>query len=197
MGDNAEGGAAIMSVDLANASTFDAFYRTHARDVLRWVIRLGGALLDAEDTTHDVFSVAFRKAHTFTGGSESAWLYGITRRVVANARRRARIRYAIGLHTLPPLPSPGPATDARVERLAQRRLVQAALDTLSDKHREALVLVDLEELTAVEAAQRIGVSVNTLYSRLHYGRKAFAKALEPARAELQSSALRSSLHEGS
>ncbi|MCB9675794.1 MAG: RNA polymerase sigma factor [Alphaproteobacteria bacterium] len=170
--------------DLADDAVFDRFYRENVRTVLRWVIRLGGPLLDAEDVTQDVFGVAYRKAHTFREGSPTAWLYGITRRVVANARRRARFRQFVGLHLLPGIPSPGPTMDARLEKLGRRRIVQTALDALGEKHREAIVLVDLEERTAVEAAAMIGVSVGTLYSRLHHARKAFAVALAPYEADL-------------
>lgn len=165
--------------DLTDPATFDRFYRELIRDVLRWVIRLGGPLLDAEAVAQDAFVVAHKRAASFEGGTARGWMYGITRRVVANARRRAKLRQFVGLHTLPSLPDPGPTTDERVAALARRRRVQVLLEQLSDKHREALVLVDLEEHTAVDAATMIGVSVGTLYSRLFYARKAFTALAGP------------------
>ncbi|MEZ4320602.1 MAG: RNA polymerase sigma factor [Myxococcota bacterium] len=170
--------------DLTDPVVFDRFYRALLRDVLAWVIRLGGPLLDPEAVTQDAFVMAHRRASTFRGGSERAWMYGITRRVVANARRRAKLRQFIGLHTLAPLPDPGPTTDERVARLARRRRVQQLLEQLSDKHREALVLVDLEGHSAVEAAAMMGVAVNTVYSRLFYARKAFSALAGPEGAAL-------------
>lgn len=181
---------------LTTPTGFDAFYRAHTRVVLRWVIRLGGPLLSPEDVAQDVFGVAFNKAHTFHGEDATAWLYGITRRVVANARRRARFRIAIGLDSAPPPIDPGPGADAVVEQLRRRRHVQEALEKLSLKHREALVLVDLEERSAVDAAQYIGVSVGTLYSRLHYARKAFADLLTPLVNDLTASSVRDAVSRG-
>jgi RNA polymerase sigma-70 factor (ECF subfamily) len=172
---------------------FDAFYRKNTKTVLRWVIRLGGAGLDAEDVAQDVFQVAFKKAHTFVGEDATPWLYGITRNVVANARRRARFRRMFGLDSAPPPVDPRPGADEILEQLGRRRMVQVALEELSFKHREALVLVDLEERTAPEAASCIGVSVGTLYSRLHYARKAFAVALKPHEDALRTSRLRTDL----
>jgi len=65
-----------------------------------------------------------------------------------------------------------------VERLRQRRVVQGALEQLSCKHREVLILVDLEERTAPEVAEMLGVAVGTVYSRLHHARRRFKAALE-------------------
>ncbi|MCA9569940.1 MAG: RNA polymerase sigma factor, partial [Myxococcales bacterium] len=181
-------------MSLTQPDRFDAFYRENIRTVLRWVIRLGGPLLQPEDVAQDVFAMAFRKAHTFREDqSEVAWLYGITRRVVANARRRARFRVMLGLDSAPPALSTEPGADAQLEVLRRRRIVQDALETLNAAHREAIVLVDLEERTAVEVAAMLGVAVGTLYSRLHHARKAFAAALEPRSAEIRSSLVRGEL----
>jgi len=155
----------------------ETLYRDQARAVLRWVIRLGGPHLDAQDVAHEVFAVALRRASTFRGGSETAWLYGITRRVVANARRRSRLRRFFGLDEAPPPVSRDPSADEVLQRLQQRRLVQEILEDLSDAHREALVLVDLEGRSAPEVAAMLGISEGTVYSRVHHARRNFATAL--------------------
>lgn len=173
----------------------EAFYREYASTVLRWVIRLGGPSLDAEDVAHDVFTVALRKIASYrsSSGTPSAWLYGITRRVVANARRRARFRRFIGLDTLPAIEHPGPGVDSQLDQIKRRRLVQEVLDGLSDAHREVLVLVDLENRTAPEVAEMVGISVGTVYSRVHHARKHFGELLKSKRSEIEHSALRQAL----
>ncbi len=165
----------------------DAFYRRHRPAVLRWVIRLGGPRLSPEDVTQDVFVVAFRRVHSFRGGPRVAWLYGVARRVVANARRRAALRQFLGLDSLPEIPAPGPDTEVEVERLWRRRQVQLALEKLDARKREVLVLVDLEGHTAPEAAAMLGIAVGTVYSRVHHARRAFREALGPAAADLRAS----------
>src|SRR5688572_26477068 len=75
-----------------------ALYAEHADFVRSAVIRLGGPHVDAEDLTHDVFLVALRKLPDFAGRSAiTTWLYGITIKVVAGARRKARLRRFLGL----------------------------------------------------------------------------------------------------
>lgn len=156
----------------------DRLYREYGAAVLGWTIRLGGPSIDAEDTAHEVFVVALRRASSFRGESSvSTWLFGITRNVVANARRRAAFRQFFGLESVPepaaPMADPGDALDRR----RQRRLVQVALEALPTAQREAVVLVDLEGRAATEAAEMLGVPVGTMYSRLHTARHALAKAL--------------------
>jgi len=84
------------------AAAIDRLYRDHARQVLGWVIRLGGPHLDAEDIAQEVFLVTVRQVGRFRGDSAvSTWLFGITRNVVANARRRAALRRFLRLADLP------------------------------------------------------------------------------------------------
>ncbi|MCP4869750.1 MAG: RNA polymerase sigma factor [Proteobacteria bacterium] len=162
-----------------DAAAIERFYREHAERVLAWTLRLGGPAVDAEDLTQEVFAIALRRLPDFRGDSKpSTWLFGITRRVVANARRKAAVRRFVGLGELPELPDTAPGADETVDRLRRRRQVQLALEKLGTSHREAIALVDLEGLSAVEAGELLGVPVGTIYSRLHLGRRAFAHALQ-------------------
>lgn len=158
----------------------ERFYREHAGDVLRWVIRLGGPYVIAEEVAQDVFATAIRRYPSFRGDSSPrTWLFSITRNVVRNARRRAALRRFVGLDDdAPESIADQPAVDEQVARMRRRRAVQRALETLSTKHREAIVLVDLEGLTAREAGELLGVAEGTISSRLHNGRKGFAAALK-------------------
>jgi len=156
----------------------EVFYRDHSERVLAWVIRLGGPRLDAVDVAHDVFEIALRKLPAFRDDSAlSTWLYGITRRVVANARRKAAVRRMVGLDQAPEPIDPRPGSDEVADGRRRRRMVQDALERLPVRQREVLALVDLEGLSAPEAAALIGVPVGTVYSRLHVGRRMFERSL--------------------
>ncbi len=162
-----------------NADELELFYREHAARVLAWAIRLGGPAVDPEDVAQDVFAVALRRLPDFRGDSRlGTWLFGITRRVVANARRKAALRRLVGLGDLPELPDRAPGADEVIDRLRRRRQVQEALETLRRGQREVIALVDLEGLSGPEAAALLGVPTGTVYSRLHSARRAFARALE-------------------
>jgi RNA polymerase sigma-70 factor (ECF subfamily) len=156
----------------------DRFYRDHAASVLGWVIRLGGHRLDADDVAHQVFEIALNRMSTFRGESTvRTWLYGITRRVVANARRKSLFWSFVSLEAVIGS-DPGWSPEEMSNREGQRRLVQVALEDLSFALREVVVLVDLEERSAPEVAEMLGIPVGTVYSRVHHARRAFADALE-------------------
>ena len=156
------------------------FYETFLDDVLGWCRRLGGGLLDPEDAAHDVFVVALARIESFESRSTMrTWMFGVTRRVLANHRRRARTRQL--RERLTPRgvlwgqakgPDPAQATEAAQ---LQRR-VHRCLGSLSRKHREVLVLCSLEGRTGREVAELLGVPEATVYSRLHYARSAFRDA---------------------
>lgn len=156
----------------------DTLYRENARAVLGWCIRLGAPGADAEDAAHEVFATALRLASSYRGdASPRTWLFQITRRVLANQRRRHAIRRFFGLDEVAEPAVPAHAEQVLARR-SQRLLVQRALARLPDAQREALVLVDLDERTAVEAAEMLGVPVGTVHSRLFAARRSFAKAAE-------------------
>ncbi len=168
----------IASLQAGEPQALDRFYREHASQVLAWVIRLGGHRLDSEDTAHEVFMVALRRIGSFRGESAlTTWLYGITRNVVNNARRKAALRRFVGMEDVPEPVAQTPGADERVDQMRRRELVQVALQRLNARQREVLVLADLEGRSAPEVAEMIGVPVGTVYSRLHHARRAFSKSL--------------------
>jgi RNA polymerase sigma-70 factor (ECF subfamily) len=62
----------------------------------------------------------------------------------------------------------------------------SSCSTLDADKREVLVLVELEELSAPEVSELLGVKLNTVYSRLRAARAAFDAALSRHRARLRS-----------
>jgi RNA polymerase sigma-70 factor (ECF subfamily) len=169
----------VQAMKDGDSRALDQFYRVHAKVVLAWVIRLGGPRMDAEDVAQEVFVIALKRIHTFRGESKvTTWLFAITRNVVNNRRRRLAIRRFVGMDRIESLPDENASTDEHLHRKQQRKLVQSALECLPQKQREVIVLMDLEERSANEASDMLGVPPGTIYSRLHYARKAFTSALK-------------------
>jgi len=169
----------VKALQRGDLGAIESLYDAHADDVLRWVVRLGGPHLSAEDVAHEVFVQAIRSACRFRGESSvRTWLFGITRGTVANARRRSALRRFVGLDRVP---EPH-GTDRPADHLAiaaqERRLLQSCLDELTTRQREVLVLVDLEELSTQAAAEMLKIPAGTVYSRLHGARKALRRALD-------------------
>jgi RNA polymerase sigma-70 factor, ECF subfamily len=168
------------------AQRLAALYVEHFAFVWRSAKRLGVPLSAVDDAVQDVFLVAHHKLHEFEGRSSlRSWLFGITRKVVrdhrpnANARRDASDLDALPSQDVGPLHS--------AEQAQSARLLQAMLDELDEDRREAFILVDLEELSVPEAADVLGVNVNTLYSRVRAARQDLGKSLNRLRARSERS----------
>jgi RNA polymerase sigma-70 factor, ECF subfamily len=136
----------------------EAFAAQALPRVVRWCRKLGGPRIDAEDAAQEVMIVALGKVQTLGPDPNlDAWLFAICRRVLANHRRKAWFKRwstpAMGVEEMASSAiDPERATGAH-QRL---ELAQRCMDGLSPRHREVLVLYDLEERSAAEVAEIVG-----------------------------------------
>jgi RNA polymerase sigma-70 factor (ECF subfamily) len=152
----------------------DQLYDAYAADVMRWARRLAGPTADIEDMVHDVFVIALRRAFTFQGGATvKTWLFRITHHVVRNRTRRSFLRGLL-FHRrqdelVAALAAP-PTPHQEMERREAHERLYRALDRLPDTYRTAIILYDIDGLASDEVAELTGVSVGTVWVRLHRGR---------------------------
>lgn len=171
----------------------EAVYAEHFRYVWRCLRALGvsDALLD--DAVHDVFIVVQQKLAAFDGAAPiTTWLYAIALRVARRYRLKARRdawRYApeseTGTDGETDTHAPaanGTSAEQTLEHGERLELARRALDRLDDDKREAFVLSQVEQKSAPEIAEILGVPVNTVYSRVRAAKLAFQAAI--ARQEL-------------
>jgi RNA polymerase sigma-70 factor (ECF subfamily) len=158
---------------------FDEVFREHFPRVSRTLRSLGVSDAFVEDATQDVFVIVHNKLPEFEGRSTLAtWIYAVTFRVAQNHRRKQRLR----MHD----PLSGEERDLSAdphERLVGERaaaFVQQFCQSLSEVKRDAFVLCVVENRPVQEVAELLGVSVNTLYSRVRAARGEFRSALERA-----------------
>ena len=123
----------------------------------------------AEDAVQDAFLSAWRTAVSFDArrGSASTWLLTLVHRRAVDLVRKEDRRRGGPLDDAP-VPS-GDATDETAEVRDQRRRVQAALAQLSADQREALELAYYGGLTQTELAERLGLPLGTVKSRMFAG----------------------------
>jgi RNA polymerase sigma-70 factor (ECF subfamily) len=164
--------------------TLDAgdLYRMHVHQVGRWAARLGGPGLDLEDTVHEVFAIACARLPSFRGDSSLAtWLFGITDKAVRHSRRKERWRrWLAGSadETAGHLPAPGPDPQRSAEQNQTAKSVYRVLDRLAEGDRRVLILFELEEMSADEVGELLGVKPANARLRLHRARARFLRVYE-------------------
>jgi RNA polymerase sigma-70 factor (ECF subfamily) len=129
---------------------------------------------DVEDMVQEVFLVALRRRGDWEGrGALRTWLYGIAVKVVAGHRRGAwfkALRHRLPAEAAELVAAVDDPTAALDSREAER-LVYRALEGLGEKHRTALILYELEELSGEEIAAVMGCPVTTVWTRLYNARR--------------------------
>jgi RNA polymerase sigma factor (sigma-70 family) len=158
-----------------------AFERWH-RDVYRFLARLRGTRLELDDLVQTTFLALSDAARNHRdGASPRAFVLGVAMQVARRERRRLLRRLQLWRAREDELALfEGLAAPPDPEHLAEHRetvgRAARALAALPTAQRETLLLVELEGLSGEDAAQALGVPVNTVWTRLHHARAALRDA---------------------
>jgi RNA polymerase sigma-70 factor (ECF subfamily) len=169
-----------------DSEAFGELVRRHRDRLWAVAVRTLGNPDDAADAVQDALINAFRRAASFRGESAvTTWLHRIVLNACLDRLRHTAARPAVAWSEDfdPPSAGPDPAS-----RAAVRLDVEAALATLPDEQRVALVLVDMQGYPVTEAAQLLGCPVGTVKSRCARGRARLLPLLAPDQPEQPGSA---------
>jgi RNA polymerase sigma factor (sigma-70 family) len=164
--------------DAQRREQFEALFELCHPDVLAYVLRRAPRAA-VDDVVSETFLVAWR---ALDGIPEEPlpWLYGVARRTLANHRRGQRRSAALSarlMHAAAPPPEP----QALGEGVALP--LRDALLELSEREREALLLVAWEGFSPAQAASALGCSSAAFRVRLHRARGHLAQLLEHTPSE--------------
>ena len=158
-----------------NAAAFEQIVIHTQKKVLMTAWRLLGNQDDARDAAQEVFLRAFKYLNSYRADQDfGGWLYRITVNVCRDqGRKRGQIRFT-SFEDERDQGFDRAARDEDLEaaliRSEQRAMVADALNTLTRKEREALVLRDLEGLPTDEVARLLGTTPPTVRSQVSAAR---------------------------
>ena len=146
-------------------------------------LRMLGNRAEAEDVTQEAMMRLWKMAPTWVPGQAqvSTWLYRVTLNLCTDQRRRKRP------DALPEGADPAddaPSVTDRMQDASRRDALQAALDQLPDRQRQAVILRHIEELSNPEIAGIMKISVEAVESLTARGKRALASILAERREEL-------------
>lgn len=173
-----------------NRRAFEPLYDRHARAVYNYFLRCGRQPALAEDLAHDTFLRVlgglpdWKREAKFT-----TWLFSIARNLfVDHTRRQVHRRHQSldvpnGSNEGAPMVERVPNGALSPDRSAASRTmgddIARALEALPDDQREVFILREVSGLRFQDIAELLGISENTVKSRMRY-------ALERLREQLQS-----------
>jgi RNA polymerase sigma-70 factor (ECF subfamily) len=160
---------------------YDELVRRYQERIYATVYHMTSNHEDANDLAQESFVKAFQALKSFKGGSSFyTWLYRIAVNKTINFLKQRKNRQHMSLNDLdfntehnPDLVAlisdKTPRRDAGLSELQEK--LNAALLKLSDSHRLAVVLHDVQGLSHEEIAKIMHCNIGTVRSRLFYARQ--------------------------
>jgi len=169
-----------------DTAAFRVLIERYHDDLLRFLIRFMGSRQAAEDVFQETFLQIHQSAESFDISRRfKPWLFTIAANKGRDIHRKSARRPALGLSAevgeqgsarfvdLMEIDVPDPS-----ERLATEdrdRLVQQAIDQLTDAQREILLLAYFQKLSYQQVSELLEIPLGTVKSRLHAAVASFAR----------------------
>ena len=162
-------------------NAYDALVRRHQERIYATIYHMTSNHEDANDLAQETFIKAFNSLKSFRGGSSFyTWIYRIAVNKTINFLKQKKNRYHMSLNDLdanvegdPDLVAlvseDTPHRNANLSELQEK--LNEALQKLSEEHRLAVVLHDVQGLPHDEIAKLMDCNVGTVRSRLYYARQ--------------------------
>ena len=183
--------ALLPGLRAGDGDAFRTLVDRYGDDLFRLGCSVLGSEADAYDLVQETLIGAFRRVSAFDGRSTlRTWLLRILFNQASKAKRSRRLRQTVPLYAADSpgrgatASQPGPAGaaasaggDATLRHGSAEPAVDAKLDvaamlqTLSEEHRQVLVLREIQRLSYAEIAAVVGVPVGTVESRLYRARQ--------------------------
>lgn len=181
----------------SNAGEYHAFeelVRRYRNDVYALAYHFVRNREEAWDISQEVFIKAHRALRRFRGESSfKTWLMRITSNQCKDFFKKRRLATVPFDDVVREDHVVGTEDDPRraLEASELGETILAAMDTLSVKHRTAIVLREFEGLSYEEMAEVMECSQGTVMSRLHHARKNLQQELERRGVVLETPGIRS------
>lgn len=163
--------------------TLVAFNRAlaeHADGLKAYAARMLGDSTAAEDVAQDAFLALYRHLHQVPSSAFRPWLYRVARNLCLDQLRRRKFKLSLFRdlqrdddHAFSAEDPAAHAPDQLAESREANAAIEAAIEQIPPKFREAFLLCEMEGLSYEDAAAVLGCPVKTVSTRLFRARKRF------------------------
>lgn len=169
-----------LATHLAPPVSFDQVTRELSPGLRRYLRRLVGEDNVADDLLQETLIRIAAGLGSFKGHSTlKTWAFAIATHVATDhLRKPERRRLVVNIAEADEVPDTDLAMDERMVVDEMNACVRQVIDSLPDDYRAALVLHDLEGLTAQQTAEACGCSLASAKIRIHRSRGRLKKALQ-------------------
>ena len=184
-----QGAAWMLAWADGDEAAFERLVHAYSDRVHGLLTRFLGPVPEREDLTQEVFLRLVRAREAYRPTARfSTWLYRIVFNLAANERDKLRLRRTASLDAggedspggaPEPSDESGPTPYEAIARASERDTVQAAVESLPERQRMALVLAKFEGLPYAEIGEVLGLSEQGVKSLIHRARESLRQTLAP------------------
>lgn len=157
---------------------FEQIVQRYKDQLLNFAYRFLGDIEDSEDIVQETFLRIFRKKNAYKNIAKfSTWIYTITGNLAKTELRRRKKRKLFSLsglkyedkdYEIPDTSKRDPEEQA--DSVVKEEIIQEAINSLSPKFKEVVILRDIQELSYEEISSIIKVPLGTVKSRVNRAR---------------------------
>ena len=139
--------------------------------LMHFVMARTGDANISQDIVHDVFLKVQSKIGTLDNKEKlNSWIFAITRNAITDHYRRTRHSIPVDTHEL------SVEIVDKKDTLELSKCMMPMIQTLPDKYREALVMVDLKGMSQKQLAEHLNISYSGAKSRVQRAREKLKQA---------------------
>lgn len=170
-----------------DVAAFEALIGEHQKRIFSIAFRMAGNPEDAADMAQEVLIKIFKNLGKFQGNSKfSTWVYRVATNTCLDELKKLRRHTAYSLDqeleteegsVAAELADEAPTPEESTERRDLQRVVSEAIGMLSEDHKKAILLRDMQGFSYEEIANILQCSVGTVKSRINRARAQLKKIL--------------------
>jgi RNA polymerase sigma factor, sigma-70 family len=170
---------------------FEQLVEGYQRKIFNIALRMLGNYDDAGDLSQEVLIRIYKSIKNFKEQSSfSTWIYRITTNVCLDEIRKRKNKKTISLdedikvdegEMKRQIESDGPTPEDIVEQEELKKLVNDAIGMLSQEHKMAIILRDMQGLSYEEISEVLKLPEGTVKSRINRARQALKNILDSKR----------------
>ena len=172
---NATDAALLQAAAQRNQQAFAIIVARYHAPVYRVAWRLNGGHVDTDDIAQETFLKLWNNpAQLREAGALKGWLMRVASNLVMD---RYRQKPMLELDQAGEIADPATSAPALMDQSYVTRIIDAAITSLPDRQKMALILVHFEHMTNITAAAAMEISVDALESLLARARRALKEKL--------------------
>jgi RNA polymerase sigma-70 factor (ECF subfamily) len=159
---------------------FAALFRFFAPRLKRYFLRIGCPARQAEDLVQETMMRVWDRADRYDPGraQASTWIFTVARNLRLDSLRGERRPEPESEALLSALPDPSDGADLMLESHRREERVRAALAALPEDQLEILQLSFFEDVAHSDIAQRLGLPLGTVKSRIRRALQRLRKTMD-------------------